>query len=137
AGDRRALVDTEWSQERYAAKGPTHEVSGGSAANTRAGHAALGAQCAFIGQGADDQLGQVFAHDIRAVGIDYDTPAREGEPPTARCLIFVSPDGQRTMNTFLGASQFLPASALDDATIRSEERRVGKERREGCRGYPE
>src|SRR5690606_11045881 len=66
-----------------------------------------------------DQLGQVFAHDIRAVGIDYDTPAREGEPPTARCLIFVSPDGQRTMNTFLGASQFLPASALDDATIAS------------------
>src|SRR5690606_32839278 len=60
-----------------------------------------------------DQLGEVFAHDIRAAGIDFDTPARSGEPPTGRCLIFVTPDGQRTMNTYLGASQFLPAEALD------------------------
>ena len=81
--------------------------------------AALGAQCAFIGQVADDQLGAVFAHDIRAVGIDFDTPARSEEPPTARCLIFVTPDGERTMNTFLGASQFLPPAALDDETIAS------------------
>jgi sugar/nucleoside kinase (ribokinase family) len=66
---------------------------------------------------ADDQLGEVFAHDIRAGGIAFDTPVRAGDPPTARCLIFVSPDGQRTMNTFLGASQFLPPEALDEAVI--------------------
>jgi sugar/nucleoside kinase (ribokinase family) len=116
------LVDTARAQELYDAMGPAREISGGSAANTLAGLAALGAQCAFIGQVADDQLGEVFAHDIHAVGIDFDTPARttkntEAEPPTARCLIFVTPDGQRTMNTFLGASQFLPAAALDEAAI--------------------
>ncbi|WP_298285802.1 adenosine kinase [Novosphingobium sp.] len=111
------LVDTARAQELYDAMGPAREISGGSAANTLAGMAALGASCAFIGQVADDQLGEVFAHDIRAGGIAYATPVRADEPPTARCLIFVSPDGQRTMNTFLGASQFLPADALDDATI--------------------
>ncbi|HQS69002.1 MAG: adenosine kinase [Novosphingobium sp. 28-62-57] len=111
------LVDTARAQELYDAMGPAREISGGSAANTLAGMAALGAKCAFIGQVADDQLGEVFAHDIRAGGIAYATPVRADEPPTARCLIFVSPDGQRTMNTFLGASQFLPADALDDATI--------------------
>ncbi len=111
------LVDTARAEELYAAMGPAKEVSGGSAANTLAGLAALGAKCAFIGQVAQDQLGEVFAHDIHAVGIAFDTPARAGDPPTARCLIFVSPDGQRTMNTYLGASQFLPASALDDAVI--------------------
>jgi sugar/nucleoside kinase (ribokinase family) len=79
----------------------------------------LGAKCAFIGQVADDQLGAVFAHDIRAAGIAFDTAPRAAEPPTARCLIFVSPDGQRTMNTFLGASQFLPAAALDVDLIAS------------------
>jgi sugar/nucleoside kinase (ribokinase family) len=113
------LVDTDRAHELYDAMGPAREISGGSAANTLAGLAAMGAQCAFIGQVADDQLGEVFAHDIRAVGIDFDTPARGGEPPTARCLIFVTPDGQRTMNTFLGASQFLPASALDERAIAS------------------
>ncbi len=111
------LIDADQAQELYDAMGPAREISGGSAANTLAGLSALGAQCAFVGQVAADQLGSVFAHDIRAVGIDYDTPAREGEPPTARCLIFVTPDGQRTMNTFLGASQFLPATALDEEAI--------------------
>ena len=111
------LVDTARAQELYDAMGPAKEISGGSAANTLAGLAALGAKCAFIGQVADDQLGEVFAHDIRAAGIDFDTPARAGDPPTARCLIFVTPDGQRTMNTYLGASQFLPAGALDEAAI--------------------
>lgn len=113
------LVDTARATELYDAMGPAREISGGSAANTLAGLAALGARCAFIGQVADDQLGEVFAHDIRAGGIDFQTPVRADEPPTARCLIFVSPDGQRTMNTFLGASQFLPAAALDDAQIAS------------------
>lgn len=113
------LVDTQRAQELYDAMGPAREISGGSAANTLAGLAALGASCAFIGQVADDQLGEVFAHDIRAGGIQFATPARPGQPPTARCLIFVTADGQRTMNTFLGASQFLPASALDETAIAS------------------
>ncbi|MDP4538119.1 adenosine kinase [Qipengyuania sp. DY56-A-20] len=118
------LVDTPRANELYDAMGPAREISGGSAANTLAGMSALGAQCAFIGQVADDQLGQIFGHDIRAGGIDFDTPPRatsndESNPPTARCLIFVTPDGERTMNTFLGASQFLPPAALDDATIAS------------------
>ncbi|MFN3468522.1 MAG: adenosine kinase [Novosphingobium sp.] len=111
------LVDTARAHELYDAMGPAREISGGSAANTLAGLAALGAKCAFIGQVADDQLGEVFAHDIRAGGIAFATPARADEPPTARCLIFVTPDGQRTMNTFLGASQFLPAEALDESAI--------------------
>ncbi|MDE2563001.1 MAG: adenosine kinase [Sphingomonadales bacterium] len=113
------LVDPERAHELYEAMGPAREISGGSAANTLAGLAALGAKCAFIGQVADDQLGEVFAHDIRAGGIAYATPSRAGEPATARCLIFVTPDGQRTMNTFLGASQFLPAEALDEEAIRA------------------
>ena len=113
------LVDTARAEELYAAMGPAKEISGGSAANTLAGMAALGAQCAFIGQVADDQLGAVFAHDIRAVGIDFDTPARAGDPPTGRVFIFVTPDGERTMNTYLGASQFLPPEALDDVVIAS------------------
>ena len=113
------LVDTERAHELYNSMGPAKEISGGSAANTLAGLAALGAKCAFVGQVADDQLGEVFAHDIRAVGITFGTPARAGNPPTARCLIFVTPDGQRTMNTFLGASQFLPAEAMNAAEIAS------------------
>jgi sugar/nucleoside kinase (ribokinase family) len=111
------LVDTQRAHELYDAMGPAREASGGSAANTLAGLAALGAQCAFIGQVADDQLGEVFAHDIHAVGIDFDTPVRAGDPPTARCLIFVTPDGQRTMNTFLGASQFLPPHTLNAEAV--------------------
>ncbi len=115
------LVDTARAQELYDAMGPAREISGGSAANTLAGLAALGSTCAFIGQVADDQLGEVFAHDVRAGGISFATPARAGDPPTARCLIFVSPDGQRTMNTYLGASQFLPAAALDEVAIADAE----------------
>ena len=113
------LVDTERAKELYDAMGRATEISGGSAANTLAGMAALGAQCAFIGQVAKDQLGDIFTHDIRSVGIDFDTPPRDAEPPTARCLIFVTPDGERTMNTFLGASQFLPPAALDENLIAS------------------
>jgi sugar/nucleoside kinase (ribokinase family) len=101
----------------YAKMGPGREVSGGSASNTVAGIAALGGKTAFIGQVADDQLGAVFAHDLRAAGVHFATAVRPGQPTTARCLIFVTPDGQRTMNTFLGASQFLPAQALDESLI--------------------
>jgi sugar/nucleoside kinase (ribokinase family) len=113
------LIDTPRAHALYDAMGPAREISGGSAANTLAGLAGLGAGCAFIGQVADDQLGEVFAHDIRAGGIAFTTAARAGDPPTARCLIFVTPDGQRTMNTFLGASQFMPPAALDEDLIRS------------------
>ena len=111
------LIDAERATSLYEAMGPAQEISGGSAANTLAGLAGMGCKCAFIGQVAQDQLGEVFAHDVRALGIDYATPVRAGETPTARCLILVTPDGQRTMNTFLGASQFLPASALDPKMI--------------------
>jgi sugar/nucleoside kinase (ribokinase family) len=113
------LIDADRATQLYSAMGPAREMSGGSAANTLAGLSMLGRQCAFIGQVADDQLGAVFAHDIRATGIDFDVPARESEPPTARCLILVTPDAQRTMNTFLGASQFLAASLIDKNLIQS------------------
>jgi sugar/nucleoside kinase (ribokinase family) len=111
------LIDADRAQALYDAMGPGREISGGSAANTLAGLAGLGHKTAFIGQVADDQLGEVFAHDVRATGIDFTVPPRPGQPPTARCLILVTPDGQRTMNTFLGAAQYLPESALDKAKI--------------------
>jgi sugar/nucleoside kinase (ribokinase family) len=113
------LIDADTAELLYANMGPGLEVSGGSAANTLAGMAALGRSCGFIGQVRNDQLGKVFAHDIQALGIRFDTPARSEEPPTARCLILVTPDAQRTMNTFLGASQFLPPAAIDADLIRS------------------
>ncbi len=113
------LIDADRARSLYDAMGPAREISGGSAANTLAGLARLGHKTAFIGQVADDQLGDVFAHDIRAGGIDFDIPARPGQPPTARCLILVTPDAQRTMNTFLGASQFLPAKLIDKDLIES------------------
>ncbi|CAN5400829.1 adenosine kinase [soil metagenome] len=113
------LIDAEMAELLYSNMGAAMEISGGSAANTLAGLAALGKACGFIGQVRDDQLGQVFGHDIRALGIAFATPPRTEEPPTARCLILVTPDAQRTMNTFLGASQFLPAAALDHDLIRS------------------
>jgi len=116
-GSMQLIFSPEDADALYARMGPGREISGGSAANTVAGIAALGGRTAFIGQVADDQLGQVFAHDIRAAGVDFDTASRAGQPATARCLIFVTPDGQRTMNTFLGASQFLPAAALDEELI--------------------
>lgn len=115
------LINAEEAGELYAAMGPGIEMSGGSAANTLAGMAALGAKCAFVGQVADDQLGTVFRHDLTALGVDFTTPARSGEPATARCLILVTPDGQRTMNTFLGAAQYLPEAALDEELIRAGE----------------
>jgi sugar/nucleoside kinase (ribokinase family) len=113
------LVDTETAELLYDNMGTAMEISGGSAANTLAGLAALGKKCGFIGQVCKDQLGTVFAHDIHTLGIAFDTPVRTEEPPTARCLILVTPDGQRTMNTFLGASQFLPAAAIDQTLIQS------------------
>ena len=111
------LIDADEAERLYAAMGPAIEMSGGSAANTLAGMAALGRRCGFIGQVADDQLGHVFTHDLTALGVAFDTPAQAGGAPTARCLILVTPDGQRTMNTFLGASQNLGRESLDAALI--------------------
>jgi sugar/nucleoside kinase (ribokinase family) len=111
------LIGADQARDLYAAMGPAREISGGSAANTLAGLAALGAKCGFVGQVAADQLGEVFTHDIQAAGIEFTVPARAGETPTARCLIFVTPDGQRTMNTFLGASHLLSADMVDEAAI--------------------
>jgi len=113
------LIDTETAEGLYGRMAPGIEASGGSAANTVAGVAALGGRCGFIGQVAQDQLGEVFAHDIRALGVAFGTAPRAGDPPTARCLILVTPDGQRTMNTYLGASQFLPPEAIDRTLIAS------------------
>ena len=118
-GSMQLMFSPEEADALYSKMGPGREVSGGSAANTVAGMAALGSRTAFIGQVADDQLGQVFGHDLRAAGVDFGTAVRAGQPTTARCLIFVTPDGQRTMNTFLGASQFLPEAALDRDLIAS------------------
>lgn len=109
------LIDAERSTELYGRMGPGREISGGSAANSLAGLAGLGHHCAFIGQVADDQLGEVFAHDMRSTGITFDVPPRPGPPPTARCLILIAPDGERTMNTSLAAAHYLPEAAIDEA----------------------
>ena len=112
------LIDAEEAKRLYAHMPSARETSGGSAANTMAGVAALGGRAGFVGQVADDQLGEIFAHDIRALGVEYRTPPRAGDVPTGRCLILVTPDGQRTMNTFPGASHYLSADALDEQQIR-------------------
>ena len=115
------LIDAARAVELYDRMGPGREVSGGAAANTLAGLANLGAKTAFVGQVADDQLGAIYRHDLRAAGVEFETPARPGQPPTGRVLILVSPDGQRTMNTLLGASLYLPAEAIDEALVASAE----------------
>jgi len=97
--------------------GVGHQVSGGSAGNTAAGVAALGGRAGFVGQVAPDQLGEFYRHDLTAAGVEFTTPANDVGSPTARSMILVTPDGHRTMNTFLGAAQSLPSSALDEAQI--------------------
>ncbi len=99
-----SLIDARDAERLYAIMGPGVEISGGSAANTVAAIAALGGRTAYIGKVADDQLGNVFEHDIRAIGVTYDTPRLSDGLSTARCLVFVTPDAQRTMQTFLGAT---------------------------------
>ncbi len=111
------LIDAARAEELYAAMGAGIEMSGGSAANTMAGLASLGGQGAFIGKVRNDQLGGIFRHDIRANGLVFETPAATQGLPTARCLIFVTPDAQRTMNTFLGASIDLGPEDLDAEII--------------------
>jgi sugar/nucleoside kinase (ribokinase family) len=113
------LVDAQEADRLYALMGPGIERSGGSAANTIAGLASFGARAAFIGRVADDQFGTVFAHDIRTIGVAFNTPPVASGAPTALCIIFVTPDGERTMNTFLGASTELGAREVDEALIAS------------------
>ena len=114
-----ALIDESRAQALYGKMGPGIEASGGSAANTIAGIASLGGKAGYIGKVADDALGRVFAHDLRAAGVHYQTPPLKGGPATARCLILVTPDAQRTMGTFLGASVEFQPGDIDRALIES------------------
>ena len=112
-----ALISAEQAEALYAAMPPGQESSGGSAANTCAVAAGLGARVAFMGKVADDQLGHVFRHDINAAGVHFPTAPLQGQAPTARCLIAVTPDGQRTMSTYLGACVSFGAADLDEALV--------------------
>jgi len=113
------LLTPAQADDLYAAMGVAREMSGGSAANSMAGIAAMGGSSAFIGQIAEDQLGLIFEHDMHALGVRFETPPLENGPPTGRCLILVTPDGQRTMNTCPGASHELSVDALDGELIAS------------------
>jgi len=112
------VLDADGATRLYARMRQARETSGGSAANTMAGVAALGGRAGFVGQVADDQLGDIFTHDIRALGVEFLTPPKSGGEPTGRCLILVTPDAQRTMNTFRGAAHELTEAALDADQIR-------------------
>ncbi|WAC28224.1 adenosine kinase [Ancylobacter sp. SL191] len=111
------LIDEPRAEAVYGDMGPGVEISGGSAANTMVGIASLGGRAGFIGKVRDDELGGIFAHDIRAAGVAYATPAATSGPTTARCLILVTPDGERTMNTFLGAAQDLTPGDVDAPSV--------------------
>ena len=112
-----ALIDEGGAARLYEAMGPALEISGGSAANTTVGVASLGARAAFVGKVRDDTLGRVFAHDIRAAGVSFTTPPAADGPSTGRCYVLVTPDGERTMNTFLGAAQDLHPDDIDPEAI--------------------
>ena len=111
------LIDAERAEELYAAMESGTEASGGSAANTVAGVAALGGRACFIGKVRDDELGSIFAHDIRAIGVDFHSAPATSGAPTARCLISVTPDAKRTMHTFLGACVDLGPEDVDEDLI--------------------
>ena len=113
------LIDEERAESLYDAMGPAIEVSGGSCGNTMAGIASFGGKGAYIGKVRDDQLGTVFGHDLRSIGVAFDTPKARSGPSTARCLILITPDAQRTMNTYLGACTGLGPSDIDPALVGS------------------
>jgi sugar/nucleoside kinase (ribokinase family) len=115
------LIDRQRMGAIYAGMGPAVEMSGGSCANTMAALAALGARAAYVGKVQDDQLGEVFRHDIRATGVAFDTAPLKGGPPTARCMVLVTPDAQRTMATFLGACVELGPGDVVEAAVGSAE----------------
>lgn len=112
-----SLIDEARAAEIYEAMGPTVEISGGSAANTIVGAAGFGARTAFIGRVKDDSLGNVFAHDIRAAGVAFDTAPSADGPSTGRCYVLVTPDGERTMHTYLGAAQDLHPRDIDEEAV--------------------
>ncbi len=112
-----ALIDEARAEQVYDAMGPAIEISGGSAANTVVGVASFGARAAFVGKIRNDELGRAFAHDIRASGVDFATPPAAQGPSTARSYIVVTPDGERTMNTYLGAAQDLRPEDIDAETV--------------------
>jgi sugar/nucleoside kinase (ribokinase family) len=111
------LIDEPRAEAIYASMGPAIEISGGSAANTIAGVASFGARGAFVGKVKDDTLGKAFRHNIRATGVTFTTPLATDGPSTARCYVLVTPDGERTMNTYLGAAQNLSPADLDATQI--------------------
>ncbi|MBF0166300.1 MAG: adenosine kinase [Alphaproteobacteria bacterium] len=111
------LIDAHQAQRLYSQMGPAIECSGGSAANTMAGIASLKGRAAYIGKVHDDILGRVFRHDLSAIGVRYNTPALRRGPTTARCLILVTPDAQRTMQTYLGACIELGPEDIDEEII--------------------
>jgi sugar/nucleoside kinase (ribokinase family) len=111
------LVDEARAHQIYEAMGPAIEISGGSAANTVVGVASFGGRAHYVGKVRDDQLGEVFAHDLRAVGVGFTTPAATGGAPTGRCLVVVTPDAQRTLVTYLGAAVDLGPDDIDPALV--------------------
>ena len=111
------LIETEEAERLYGLMGAAIEASGGCAGNTAAGVGSFGGRAAFIGKVADDQLGAIYRHDMHALGIHFDTPPLSGGDPTARSMILITPDGERTMNTYLGASQQLSPADIDEATV--------------------
>ena len=113
------LIDEARAEQLYAGMGPGVEVSGGSCGNTMAGIASFGGKGAYIGKVRDDQLGGVFGHDLKATGVSFETPAATDGPATARCLILVTPDAQRTMNTYLGACTGLGPADIDTRLVAS------------------
>src|SRR3954471_21248891 len=115
------LIDAEAAERLYGAMGSAIEASGGSAGNTAAGIGSLRGKAAFIGKVADDHLGEVYRHDMGAMGVHFATPPLTGGAPTARSLILITPDGERTMNTFLGAGLALGADDIDEALIADSE----------------
>lgn len=112
------LIDEAQANALYDQMGPAVESSGGSAANTVAGIASLGGKAAFIGKVHDDMLGRVFRHDITAIGVHYDTPPLTEGPSTARCMVLITPDAERTMSTFLGACTTLSPADIDEAVVK-------------------
>jgi adenosine kinase len=112
-----SLIDEARAKTIYGAMGPTTMASGGSAANTIAGVASLGGRAAFVGKVKDDELGRAFTHDIRAMGVTFNTPPAKDGPTTASCYILVTPDGERTMNTYLGAAQNLSPADVNEADV--------------------
>ncbi|MFC7703045.1 adenosine kinase [Plastorhodobacter daqingensis] len=117
------LIDMERAVDLYGRIGPAREISGGSAANTIAAIAHLGGRTAYVGKVRDDQLGAIFAHDLRAQGAGYDTPMAPKDSPqeTGRCIVLVTPDGERSMNTYLGVTEFLSPSDIDEAQMAEAE----------------